>query len=65
MERLTPFSGTLTPCGCSKQPRHLHRIGKDVHALDCPPCGARTSFYPSVQQAVEEWELKHKLQEHA
>jgi hypothetical protein len=56
MERLIPFGGTVTSCLCGKQPRHLHRIGKDVHAVDCPPCGTRTAFHATVQEALQEWE---------
>lgn len=61
MERLVPFEGQITPCSCGKQPRHLHRLGKDIHAIDCPPCGVRTGFYPSVQQALEEWEVSRNV----
>ena len=56
MERLSNLEGKISPCACGKQPKHLHRLGKDTHALDCPPCGARTSFYPTLQEAVQEWE---------
>jgi hypothetical protein len=57
MERLTNLEGKISPCACGKQPKALYRFGKGVHALDCPPCGARTSFYPTLQEAVQEWEL--------
>lgn len=56
MERLVPFTGTLTACSCGRQPRHLERLGPHTHAVDCPPCGVRTGFHPSLQMAVLEWE---------
>lgn len=57
MERLTSLEGKISPCACARQPRHLHRLGKNVHALECPPCGVRTAFFPTLQEAVAEWEL--------
>lgn len=57
MERLTRFDGELTPCSCKRQPRHLHRFTHGgQHAVECPPCGTRTAFFPTVQEAVQEWE---------
>jgi len=56
MERLTRFDGEIAACSCGKQPRHLHRLGPQTHAVECPPCGVRTSFYPTAQQAVADWE---------
>lgn len=64
MERLTNLGGQITPCTCGKQPRALHRLGKNVHALECCPCQVRTAFHPTLQEALAEWEISRNP-EHA
>lgn len=56
MERLTRFDGEITACTCGRQPRHLHRLGPQTHAVECPPCGVRTGFHKTAQECVAEWE---------
>lgn len=57
MERIVSHSGLLAACpGCGKQPKHILRLGKNLHFLECPPCGTRTAKFPTAQQAVEAWE---------
>lgn len=64
MERLTSLEGKISPCTCHRQPKALHRLGKNVHALECPPCQVRTAFHPTLQEAVAEWEISRN-KEHA
>jgi len=56
MQRQIPIAGTLTACTCGRQPKHYLWQGKDVHFLECSPCGTRTASFPTFQQAVESWE---------
>lgn len=63
MERLTPFPGQLTACSCGKQPRLLNRLGPGTYAIECPPCGVRTQFFKSAQEAVACWEDSTKREE--
>lgn len=57
IQRQIHIDGTLAACpGCGKQPKHYHVLGKDLHLLECPPCGLRTAKMATFQQAVELWE---------
>lgn len=63
MERLTNFPGQLTACGCGKQPKLLNRLGPNTFACECPPCGVRTPFFKSAQEAVASWEDSTKRED--
>jgi len=56
MQRQIPITGELTPCKCGRQPKHYESLGRQVHHLECSPCGTRTPKMPTFQQAVEHWE---------
>jgi len=58
MQREERMTGSLAACRCGKQPKHYVTLGKDLHHLECPPCGLRTAKLPTLQEAVECWEAQ-------
>lgn len=52
------IEGQLAACSCGRQPKHWFVRGKNLHFLECSPCGERTSKHPTFQQAVEAWEAR-------
>lgn len=57
MQQLSRITGTLAACpGCGGQPKHVERLGKGTHWLECCPCGTRTHAAATLQEAVEAWE---------
>jgi hypothetical protein len=62
MQREVKITGKLAACrGCGGQPRHINTIGKDLHHLECCPCGVRTPKCATLQQAVEHWEVNETV----
>lgn len=51
-----PLGGPVRPCTCGKQPKHIYTKGRDLHALECPPCGVRTARFPMLSLALQAWE---------
>jgi Zn ribbon nucleic-acid-binding protein len=57
IQRQIPIEGTLAACPtCRKQPKHYVTLGKELHHLECPPCGTRTPKFSTFGAAVEKWE---------
>ena len=52
------IEGELAACRCSKQPKHYHEPGRDLHFLECSPCGVRTGKFATFQEAVAQWEAQ-------
>jgi hypothetical protein len=63
LQRAVRIDGLLAPCSCGRQPKHYHSPGKDLHFLECAPCGVTTRRYSSFQLAVDEWEASHRIEE--
>jgi hypothetical protein len=51
-----PLVEALSPCSCGRQPRHYNVRGKDLHFLECSPCGTRTAKHATYQEAMGSWE---------
>jgi len=57
MQQQIKIEGSLAECpGCKSQPKHYLWHGKDVHFIECAPCGTRTPSFPTFNEAVEYWE---------
>lgn len=57
IQTLRPIPGPLTGCPqCDRQPKHCHVRGRDLHSLECPPCGLRTARLSSFSDALTAWE---------
>lgn len=63
LQRAVPIEGQLTPCTCERQPKHYLCLGKNLHFLECAPCGVTTRKYASFQLAADEWEAGHRIEE--
>lgn len=40
---------------CGKPPRHYIVRGKDLHLIECAPCGITSGKHPSLAQALAVW----------
>lgn len=58
LQEQTRISGTLTACDCGRQPKAWHARGKGLFFLECSPCGERTAKYPTLNQAIDAWEVR-------
>lgn len=53
------IEGQLTACpgkDCGRQPKHWVVRGKNLHMLECTPCGNRTPKFSTFNEAVAAWE---------
>lgn len=59
IQRQMKIEGELAGCpGCGRQPKHYHVLGKNMHFLECAPCGLRTARMSSLQEAIALWEAQ-------
>jgi len=57
MERVYRLDREVTAChSCGKQPKAVHRYGKNLHRLECCPCQSRTAPFPTIAEAIAAWE---------
>lgn len=62
MQREIKIEGTLAACrGCKGQPRHILTLGRNLHHLECCPCGVRTAKCATLQEAVQHWEANETM----
>lgn len=59
IQRERSLPGLVSECptrGCGRQPFHIEH-GNTLHSMECAHCDIRTTKHPSLQEALQEWEM--------